>query len=186
MIDAIKEICIFIMIAQAVLFFVPGKTYTKYVRVLVGVIMILKMTEPLFALVISEEKQVEMKERIQQLEAGIAAESEKIKVEDNKMGIYESMEKELKRRLEHCESDYEIVQVSFSEELYLGEESSGDEKIIITVSEKKASPEGEIRIEPIRLENGKESEPDRQDELKRMYGSCIGVDGDRIKIVLKE
>ena len=41
MVEAIKEICIFVIIAQAVMFFVPGNAYMKYVRILVGILMIL-------------------------------------------------------------------------------------------------------------------------------------------------
>ena len=41
MISAIKEICIFMIIAQAILFFVPGTSYGKYVRLLVGMMLIL-------------------------------------------------------------------------------------------------------------------------------------------------
>ena len=40
MVSVVKEICIFMIVAQAVLFFVPGSVYVKYVRVLVGIMMI--------------------------------------------------------------------------------------------------------------------------------------------------
>lgn len=50
MVDAVKEVCIFMIIAQAILFFVPGSTYMKYVRVLVGIIMIIRIMEPVLGL----------------------------------------------------------------------------------------------------------------------------------------
>ena len=43
MISAIRDICIFMIIAQTILYFVPGDSYMKYVRVLVGIMMILKV-----------------------------------------------------------------------------------------------------------------------------------------------
>lgn len=185
MIEAIKEICIFIIIAQAILFFVPGKSYVKYVRILIGMIMILRMTEPIFALVLSDEKQQEIKERIQMFEDKIETESEKTKVEEREIGIYESLEKELKNRLKDCESDYEILQVNFSDAIYSGNEYSGKEEIIITVSEKSSPSEDMIRIAPVTLDISKETDFEKEEELKNMYGACIGVDTERIKIVME-
>jgi len=42
----IKEIGIFVVIAQAILYFVPGEHYTKYVKVLVGLMIIAKILIP--------------------------------------------------------------------------------------------------------------------------------------------
>lgn len=50
MLQIIKEIGVFVVIAQAVLYFVPGKTYEKYVKVIIGILMIAKMAEPIFSL----------------------------------------------------------------------------------------------------------------------------------------
>ncbi|MBD5549077.1 MAG: hypothetical protein HDQ97_17105 [Lachnospiraceae bacterium] len=186
MVGVIKEICIYIIIAQAILFFVPGKTYVKYVRILVGIIMILRMTEPIFALVLSDDRQQEIRKEIQMLEDKIDMESEKTGLGESEMGIYESLEKELKNRLDHCESDYEILRVDFSEDIYSGAEYSGDEEIIITVSEKCVSSEDLIRIAPITLDEREESDFEKEEELKSMYGNCIGVDTDRIRIILEQ
>lgn len=54
MLSIVKEIGIFIVIAQAILYFVPGDTYVKYVKVLIGIMMITKMISPVF-LLLSEE-----------------------------------------------------------------------------------------------------------------------------------
>ncbi|MDE7404031.1 MAG: stage III sporulation protein AF [Lachnospiraceae bacterium] len=186
MVGVIKEICIFIIIAQAILFFVPGQSYVKYVRILVGIIMILRMTEPIFALVLSDDRQQEIRERIQMMEDKMDMESEKTGLGGSEMGIYESLEKELKNRLDHCESDYEILRVNFSEDIYSGTEYSGDEEIIITVSEKCVSSEDLIRIDPITLDEREESDFEKEEELKSMYGNCIGVDTDRIRIILEQ
>lgn len=50
MLSVIKEIGIFIVIAQAILYFVPGDTYVKYVKILIGIMMIAKMISPVFSL----------------------------------------------------------------------------------------------------------------------------------------
>ena len=54
MLSIVKEVGIFVVIAQAILYFVPGEAYVKYVKVLIGVIMIAKLTFPLFAFLSGE------------------------------------------------------------------------------------------------------------------------------------
>ena len=51
MVQIIKEVGIFIVIAQAVLYFVPGESYVKYVKIIIGIIMIAQMAQPLLLLV---------------------------------------------------------------------------------------------------------------------------------------
>ena len=76
--------------------------------------------------------------------------------------------------------------VNFSEDIYSGTEYSGDEEIIITVSEKCTFSENLIRVDPITLDERKESDFEKEEELKSMYGNCIGVDTDRIRIILEK
>lgn len=175
MIAVIKEICIFMMIAQAILFFVPGSSYGKYVRLLVGVMLILRLIEPLFGLMIKDEKQLEMKERIQELEQAIHAESREIKLEDSEAIVGRTIEEELKNRLEECEDAYRIVSVDLEQKT---------ENIIITISEEReAGGEGEIWIEPVLIGDGGMKDKTEKEELKALYGSCLGVETERIEIV---
>ena len=95
MISAIKEICIFMIIAQAILFFVPGTSYGKYVRLLVGMMLILRITEPLFGIFLSEEKQLEIRERISDLEQIIHRQEAEIVLEDNVEVIGREIEEEI-------------------------------------------------------------------------------------------
>ena len=185
MVSVIKEICIFIIVAQAILFFVPGKSYIKYVRILVGIIMILRITEPIFGLVMDEESQQKIRDRIRMLEENIDISDVEEKTKSSGAKIYESFEKELKNRLENCESNYEIVQVKFSEEIYLGKEDSGKEDIVITVSEKNADTEGKIRVERVTVGEQELDGFHKEEDLKELYGECIGIEAERIKIVLE-
>lgn len=50
MLTMIKEIGVFVVIAQAILYFVPGEHYAKYVKVLVGLMIIAKISVPVFNL----------------------------------------------------------------------------------------------------------------------------------------
>ncbi len=100
MVSVVKEICIFMIVAQAVLFFVPGSVYVKYVRVLVGIMMIMGITGPLFGLFLSEDKKLEIGQKIEALEAGIRSEENVFAVPDSRQDIYRAVEQELKERLE--------------------------------------------------------------------------------------
>lgn len=50
MLTTIKEIGIFVVIAQAILFLVPKETYEKYVKALIGIMVIAKMISPMLSL----------------------------------------------------------------------------------------------------------------------------------------
>ncbi len=54
MLAIVKEIGIFVVIAQAILYFVPKETYAKYVKVLIGIMIIAKITSPVFSLLSGE------------------------------------------------------------------------------------------------------------------------------------
>lgn len=177
MVAAIKEICIFVIIAQAIMFFVPGNAYMKYVRVLVGIMMILKITEPIFGLFLDEEKEREIAERILLLEQNIDIESEALEAKDNSMGIYESIEEELKTRLNECECGYEVLDVSLT----------GEQKLLVTLKEEEKEAAEAIRIEAVEIGGskayGEGPGEEKEQELKVLFQSCIGVDAGRIEFV---
>lgn len=210
MVSVIKEICIFMIIAQAVLFFVPGDSYMKYVRILVGIIMILRMTEPLFAFVVNEDEQRQMLEHITVLEENINKNQPKLEIEDNSMGIYGSIEDEIKNRLDQCPNqEYAVTKVELvsaeqaSEQA--GEQVETPEGIIVTVVSRNNATNENINIEvkPIKVQKVVEDDNENsnspkdsvlsgdtflkeKDELKTLYGKCIGVDTERIEVVFAE
>lgn len=67
MLEAIKNACIFLLIAQILMVLVPEEAYAKYVRVLVSLILILKITQPLLALVSGREAREVMQSNVEQL-----------------------------------------------------------------------------------------------------------------------
>jgi len=199
MISIIKNICIFMIIAQAVLFFVPDGAYMKYVRILVGIFIILRITEPLFGFLMDEDREEEMKERIREWEAGIEYESYDLEIEDGSMGIYSGIEEELKEKLDQCESDYQVKKVELVKDL------SGDNmEVVVTVSPKQEvnAVSGEniknierIQIAPVVIgdeeeENAGAGDPHGEGEtydgelekLKELYGAYIGADPERMEI----
>ena len=185
MILAMKEICIFMLIAQAILFFVPGGTYMKYVRILVGILMILRVTEPLLDFFADEDIRKEIQKRMAELLEEAEEDGQMLVVEDGSMGIYKGIEEELKRKLVQCKNDYAVSEVTLDEEEGL---------VVITVEsqkEEKVEADGEIRIAPVVLGDEKNQEEKASDdnqkygemqELKEQYGNCIGVDPESIVI----
>ena len=67
MLEAIKNACIFLLIAQILMVLVPEETYAKYVRVLVSLILILKITQPFLILISGREAQEVMQANVEQL-----------------------------------------------------------------------------------------------------------------------
>lgn len=177
MVGIVKEICIFIIIAQAILFFVPGSSYVKYVRILVGIIMILRITEPIFGLLAEEGEQTEIGERIRILEEQLQTGSRGLESVDTQEAVYEEMERELKGQLEKCESGYQVLAVDLSEHASSGE-------ITLTVSDKEQEGKKEIRVMPVSL-GGQEGTESREKELKKLYGDCMGIKEDQIRILFQ-
>lgn len=188
MIGVVKEICIFMIIAQAVLFFVPGSSYEKYVRILVGIIMIMRFMEPVVSLFTEEEIKQEIENQMallnRQMEGineiyGENAEG----IKDSRTEIYESMEEEMKKQLAACESDYDIVSVKFVEDMAQGKGMDGEAKIIVTVSKEQPKTDV-IYVEPVKvLESEREKTAD--ESLRKMYANRLGIDAKRLEVVLE-
>lgn len=180
MVGAIKEICIFVIIAQAIMFFVPGNSYMKYVRILVGILMILKITEPIFGLFLDEEKEKEISEEIALLEQKIERNAGGLDVKDNRMEIYGSVTEELKNKLNSCESGYKVLNVELTE----------DQRIVITVAADQKSDGDKIHIDSVVIggdvAQSSEMSEEKKEELKQIFGNSISVDADKIKIVFRE
>ena len=172
MVDAVKEICIFMIIAQAILFFVPGSTYMKYVRVLVGIIMIIRIMEPVLGLFPGEGTQQEIRQAIAMLENSIRSENPGVEIQDQETEIYKNIEEEVLEKLNACDSSFRAVGVDIGE------------TVIIRVQSRKEEAPGMVEIAPVRLEGETKEKQDKRQEgfekLKKIYGSCLGVEQNKI------
>ncbi len=190
MVSIIKDICIFMIIAQAILFFVPGSSYGKYVRLLVGIMMILQLTQPLFQLLTDEEERRRIADRVAQLEQAVSAQGQGLVVEDNRDGIARAIEQELKEKLEECDSGYRIQAVALDQD-------QGRVVVTVRAEDKAGGARGEIRIEPVCLGEKSPQESARQEgavaqddaekeRLQRLCGQALGVEEQRVEIVLRQ
>lgn len=179
--EVIREIGIFIVIAQAVLYFVPGESYVKYVKVIIGIIMIAKMAQPVLAFVNGGEWEQLLE---QTAEFGTFADFEKsnMRLEDSSDGIRKKVEEELADKLnEKPFKGYIVSAVSIGGE--------GEKEIVITVSEEKDERVKEIKVEKIKLskedagaDEGEGPGEKEMEELKAYYGEILGADLDNLRV----
>lgn len=116
MLSVIKEIGIFIVIAQAILYFVPGDTYVKYVKILIGIMMIATMISPVFSLLsedVIEEITLQGEELLKELE-----DTGGERVESSMYGnIYIEIGKEIENKLKQNPAEgYVVEQVKVMQE----------------------------------------------------------------------
>lgn len=99
MFETIKKIGIFIILAQAILYFVPGNAYMKYVKALVGVMIIAQLARPVFSLISGEEwREIDIQTR--ELSKMLHADSKTREIEEKVADIYTRMEEEIKEEAE--------------------------------------------------------------------------------------
>lgn len=189
MLEIIKEIGIFIVIAQAVLYFVPGEAYVKYVKVIIGIIMVARIAQPFLSLWTQEEW-----DKIMEQAAALTLPSDlgetELLTEENTSGIYSGIEQELADRLKEANAlGYEVESVTLK-----GREKENGEYeftgVLVTVSEKQEEENGTIKVDKITIEDGEgeaqkgdeKEEKEKQEELKRLYGQTLGIDEEGIEV----
>lgn len=166
MVTAVKDVCIFMIIVQAVLCFTPGNSYEKYIRILVGILMVLRITEPVFGFFMNEETKMEIQNKVRIFQEELENQTIEIGIGNPDIGIYSSIEEELKRKVEGCSDNYVVGSVELSGmELSDGSLLSGDSlQVTITVIPNSNAGEEEMK-------------------LQELYGNCLGVTPEQIQIV---
>lgn len=185
MISVMKNICIFMVTAQMIVLLVPANSYMKYVKLLIGILMIFMILQPVLSWVSGKEG-VGLEEVLAELERELPAlEMQEAETGDNKMGIYNSIEEEIKDRLnEACGEKCEIREVKLigAEDKKSAGKESQDWYLQVTVGKRKEEREEKIQIDPILIEQTKQTEKEKNDALKQEFGACISIDPERIEI----
>jgi len=115
MLEAIKNACIFLLIAQILMVLVPEEAYAKYVRVLVSLILILKITQPLLSLVSGNEVREEMQANVDQLCVELSVRELPSSIQSETGNLYEHM------------TQYVAEQVAQEQEQPTGKEVENDD-----------------------------------------------------------
>lgn len=187
MIEMIKEIGIFIVIAQALLYFVPGQAYEKYVKVVIGIAMIAKLADPVLSLFTDFTTDDFLEEAMNQ-SFSYMEQQDSVSLENGEENgqtmLLCAIEEELAKRLKKSPVEgYE------AEEVLLRENVSGEvQGIVITVSESSGKEKTEIEIEKITVAQGNEEKrlmKEEEDKLKQYYGTILEIPPEQIEICLK-
>ena len=136
MLAIVKEVGIFVVIAQAILYFVPSENYAKYVKVLIGIMMVAKLISPIFSM-LSGEGITEFDYRGEVFWESM----EKTKIREmegmTEEKIYENIRKEMKEKLNNNPMDDYVV-----EDVYIEETKDGTGKITILVQNEGEGKKG--------------------------------------------
>lgn len=91
MFEGIKNACIFLIVAQILMILVPEEAYAKYLRVLISIILILKITEPVINFVADAEKQETIARNLEQMQMELYAPGTDQEMITKKQQLYEKV-----------------------------------------------------------------------------------------------
>lgn len=181
MLEMIKEAGIFIVIAQAVLILVPGESYEKYVRVITGLVMIVKLAQPIVVIFSDDVEKASLNLLLQQTESlyeESLQEAGKWESEDSQSKILSGIEEELKEKLNDKPRNGYLV-----ENVRVGRDSDGEaSSVIITVRKTEPGEKRKIQVEKIGIGGEGVSEDSEGEALKEYYGQVLGMEQTQIEI----
>ncbi len=159
MLAIVKEVGIFVVIAQAILYFVPSENYVKYVKVLIGVMMVAKLITPIFSLLSGEvfsELTYEGEVFLESMEkAEISAVGETMEGK-----IYEQIQSEMKEKLEKDPVEGFVIK-----DVYIEETKEGIGQVTILVQNV-----------------GNEKNVAKEELLKRHYQELLQTDAINLQV----
>ena len=182
--DFMKRIGIFIVCAQSFLHFTAGKSYEKYVKLLIGIMILAQFIVPVRAILLDGESG-EIWDEIEQFSRELQSATESMDIDfGSENDMEDILEEEIKGKIADTAGEYGLTvsDVKISEE---------PAKLVITVSGiEQSSESGKITVEKITLGGEKnkeysETKPDdraRTDEMKHVVGIILGVDESYIEI----
>lgn len=204
-VENIREIGIFMIAAQAVMHFAPGKQYEKYIKLIASVMILLMFVNPFVsgAEDIEAEWEAGMEQMIQQLEVYETEQDGQnlwgsTMVKDTAMG---QIEEEVRSRLNLTieDEEYQVAEVEIqlegSGQTDAGGEAWGQsvECIRIVMEKKKESYEGksvEDISEPVKIDNititsgiEEKEETDEEHSYRRLFAKALGIEEDRVEVI---
>ena len=193
-VETIRRVGLFLVVAQMIVHLSPEKRYEKYIRLIAGVIVLTMLIGPI------REEPEDLWSQIQegmdavterQL-AGLTGTSVSGWNGESLPNRYEdTLNNEIKSKINNMLSDegYQIEEVSWKEEgeAYL---------CVIFIKEDQECGTGgadAIGIEPVRVELGGEEIQTEQDDgseeetrLEKEIGDALGMEEDRVKVVIRQ
>ncbi len=190
MLESIREIGLFMIAAQAVIHFAPGRQYEKYIKLISSVIVLFLFIRPFIAAQndLENEWQTGMEQIMQNYEAEDLWQETGRSADD--MAV-EQLEKEIKFRLDQAiaEEAYCVNAVSLvfeeGDSAQTGAAGSGLqlEKVAVVMA-----PRGEETITPVLVEDiviGKESGQEKEEtasKYQEIFAEILGIVPDGVEV----
>lgn len=187
MLDAIRQIGVFMIAAQAVVHFAPGRQYEKYIKSVSGIIILLLFLKPVFQLagVVWDEPQV-LWEKWEKL-TDMPDFSGRMQVEDVSEEVVNRMEAEVKEQLNRgLETDacfVSRVSIRFVQKAE-AEEGTLLPQVEILMREREGE-EGNVQIgvEEIVVEQPQESVPDESfSSYRARFAAALGMEEENVEV----
>lgn len=204
-VGSIRNIGIFMIAAQAVMHFAPGKQYEKYIKLIAGVMVLAQFINPFIH--IEEDFESEWAAGVEQMQQQLDGQRSDAVSGDvpGVTGVWndalQQIEGELQSRLNQMlENDVcrvAEVQIRLEETPDAGGENCGWTvgHIRIVLEKKGEVPEkkgGESVVEPVRIEEISITSTDRQQEIgteeagyKSLFAKTLGIEEDRVEVICR-
>ena len=91
MFEGIKNACIFLIVAQILMILVPEEAYAKYLRVLISIILILKITEPVINFMADDKERETIAQNLEQMQMELYAPGTDQEMITRKQQLYEKV-----------------------------------------------------------------------------------------------
>lgn len=184
MLQSIREIGIFMILAQAVVQFAPGRQYGKYIKSISGVIILLLFLKP-FVQLAGGEWQVpsDILERVKE-----GAELPEFSGLQQEKGVEDAVKRRMEKEIEsmlsrELEEDPCLVR---QVELHLTEEPelSGEEPFFtvdVVIGDRKAQ-DGAITVEEIAIGAGQEREEELAEAYRLRFAEVLKMEKERVEV----
>lgn len=185
LLEFMKRLGIFIICAQSFIHFTSGKSYEKYVKLLVGMMILAQFVVPVRAIFLGKDNaqiaeqvdrfRMEMKESLSGTEAPVFSGEES---ETVSKALQEEMLSKCNASAEKI--GYRIKGIEFDTQ---NTERTG---LIITVVPKETNG-SRIQVDKIEIGTSDKAEiyPEKVQELKAVFSVCLGTEPDDMEIVLE-
>lgn len=182
--DFIKKLGIFIICAQSFIHFSAGKSYEKYVKLLIGIMVLAQFVVPVRALFLGKEN-AQIWDEVDRFKAEMEESLKQEDMEDFSRGdedtVSEALADELKSKLKDTVAScgYQVERVEIQET------EDGKQKLLVMVS-KKDTGQNRIRIEKIAVGSSPEEQhPEKEEEMKAAIAACLGTESSYIDMIVK-
>lgn len=204
-VESIRNVGIFMIAAQAVMHFAPGKRYEKYIKLIAGVMVLLMFIHPFAGITVDFESEWEsgMNQIIQQL--GEQSETYRLQNQSENPGVWnttlQQIEEQAKARLNLLfEKDpYRVaeVQICLQETQNTGSDSYewSVEHICVVMERKEQLPEegsGEAVVSPVKIEEigitanaGQQEQKNEGNAYTVLCADALGIEKDRVEVICR-